>query len=499
LSYYPWWHGTLATMQANVNDLAVRYNKDIVLAETAYPWTTQYLNDGMPDVGLGTWKPAAGYPITPQGQKAFLFALTKIIKTTTNHKGIGYYYWEPAYISVPPIGSSWEHYTTFDYSGNALGTITGFMNLDTLHPVDVKLRFNTSTNPDTLKSNGVVQVRGEIKGLGSNLLPSGEMVTGDANTQILPKNIGGDYWEYQFSMYPSDRFEYKLWTGHTSTIQTYWNIGTEGKILTYDSSNLNTRLFIAGVNDTIAPLQFYSNSLVVNVPQYWSPFQAKQDSVGVLFRINVADLMSKGLFDPAVHGPIVVRGDSLSSAGVLTWTADHVILNQESVGVANASFWSGIGYFPKSAIAEGTQIKYKYFIANSTFSGWESNISERVFTFPRNDTTLAWQFFNNKITPTAVAELSQQIPYESHLFQNYPNPFNPTTSIRYLLARSSTVNLSIHNILGQTISVLINERQDAGEHTVTWNAQSKSVPSGVYFVRLSAGGVNLNRKIMLVK
>jgi hypothetical protein len=209
--------------------------------------------------------------------------------------------------------------------------------------------------------------------------------------------------------------------------------------------------------------------------------------------------MNQGLFDTAMHNPVVVRGDSASSAGILNWNSNNIILNREAVGVAGASFWSGIGYFPKSIIAEGTQIKYKYFIANSAFSGWESNISERVFTFPRNDTTLAWQFFNNKITPTAVAEPSRLVPNESQLFQNYPNPFNPTTSIRYTLARSSTVKLSIHNILGQTIAILIDERQDAGEHAVTWNAQSKSITSGVYFVRLSSGGVNLIQKIMLVK
>ncbi|RPI05985.1 MAG: T9SS C-terminal target domain-containing protein [Ignavibacteriae bacterium] len=499
LSYYPWWHGTMATMQANLNDLSVRYNKEIVIAETAYPWTTQYLNDGMPDVGLGTWNPPAGYPITIQGQKAFLFTLTNIIKETANGKGVGYFYWEPAYIPISPIGSSWEHFTTFDYTGNALSTITAFMNFDTMKAVKVKLRINTSTNPDTLKPSGVVQVRGDINGLGSNLLPSGELISGDANTQMLPKNVGGDYWEYQFSMYPADRFEYKLWTGHTGTQQTYWNIGYEGKILTYDNSTLNTRLFIAGNQDTVVPIQYYSNSLDANFPQYWSPFQPRQDSLGVFFRINAADLMAKGLFDPAAQGPIAVRGDSIASAGVLSWTSDKLILSREPAGVAGESFWSGIGYFPKSVIAAGTQIKFKYYIAKSTFGGWESNISERSFAFPQSDTTLTWQFFNNKLSPTGVEEPSGQIPSESQLYQNYPNPFNPATTIRYLLARRSAVTLSIVNILGQTVSVLVDGKQELGEHAVEWNVQHTFIPSGVYFVRLTADGAPFMRKIMLVK
>jgi arabinogalactan endo-1,4-beta-galactosidase len=502
LSYYPWWHGTVAQMKANLNDLAVKYNKDIVLAETAYPWTTQYLNDGMADVGLGSWTPPAGYPITAQGQKAFLSVVTKTLIETTNKKGTGYFYWEPAYISVPPIGSSWEHYTTFDYSGNALGTITGFMNFDTIKSVNVKLRFNTATVPDTLKPSGVVQVRGEIKGIGSNLLTSGELVTGDANTQVLPKNVGGDYWEYQFQMYPTDRFEYKLWTGHTSTKQTYWNIGTEGKILTYDSSNLGTRLVIAGVNDTIVPLQFYSNSLVTNVPQFWSPFQTKKDSVGIFFRVNLAGLMSQGLFDTAMHNPVVVRGDSAASAGVLNWNYNNIILSHEEVGVAGASFWSGVGYFPKTAIATGTLIKYRFFIANSSFGGRESNIMDRTFAFTKSDTTLPWVFFNNKIIPTSVEEKMSILPTESNLYPGYPNPFNPSTMIRYTLSAKSQVSLAVYNLLGQKIRILVDEVKNAGEYSIPWlgnDDAGKQVVSGVYFIRMVAGTKSKSQKIILAK
>jgi arabinogalactan endo-1,4-beta-galactosidase len=502
LSYYPWWHGTLAVMKANLNDLAVRYNKPIVIAETAYPWTTQYLNDGMADVGLGSWTPPAGYPITMQGQKAYLFALKKIIKETTNNKGLGWFYWEPAYISVSPIGSSWEHFTTFDYSGNAQSTVTAFMNFDTIRPVNVKLRFNTSTNPDTLKPTGVMQVRGFIKGLGSNLLPSGVLVTADANTQLIPQNVGGDYWENQISMYPSDSLIFKLWTGHSSSQQTYWNIGTEGKILAYDNSNLNQRLIIAGVNDTIIPLQFYSNSLATNVPQYWSQFQSKQDSIGILFRVNLSDLMTRGLFDSTVNGPVAVRGDSASTAGALSWYTNKLVLTHEAIGVAGRSFWSGVCYFPKTSINMGNQIKYKFYIDNIAFGGWESNISDRTFPFPQSDTTLAWKFFNNKLLPTSVDEQNQNMPRQLRLDQNYPNPFNPSTVIPYTIARRSHVQLNIYNLLGQSIVSLVNTSQEPGEYTAAWNGtdnKGRSMASGVYFVRLNADGSILLRKILLVK
>ena len=501
-SYYPWWHGTLAQLKANLNDLAMRYNKDLVIAETAYPWTTQYLNDGMSNIGIDASKLPSGYAISAQGQKSFLYMLRKIIRETTNSKGIGFFYWEPAYISVPPIGSACEHLATFDFNGNALSSISAFMNVDTLKPIRVKLRFNTSTNPDTLKPTGVVQVRGEIKGIGSNLLPSGELFTKDGNTQIVPLNIGGDYWECQFSMYPFDRLEYKLWTGHSSAKQTYWNIGSEGKILTYDNSNLNLRLLVAGLNDTILPVQFYSNSLSTSIPQYWTPFEQKQDSVGILFRVNLANLLSSGLFDPTTQVPVVVRGDSASTDGVLNWELNNIILVREPVGVANSSFWSEVMYLPKSLIAEGTTIEYKFFIENSPFGGWESNIPNRTFTFTKNDTTLPWQFFNNKISPTNVQESSQLVPAEIRLLPNYPNPFNPSTHLRYEINSREEVSLKIYNLLGQQVRTVVSEVMNAGEHSIEWSGDDDSgrqVGSGVYFVRLTSSGSSRIQKIVLLR
>jgi arabinogalactan endo-1,4-beta-galactosidase len=502
LSYYPWWHGSLTQMKDNLNDLATRYNKDIIIAEAAYPWTSSYVNDGVNNIGVDPTELPSGYAISVTGQKAFLFTLKKIIKEITNQRGIGFFYWEPAYISVSPLGSSWEHLTTFDFNGNVLSTITAFMNFDTIQSTNVKIRINTATNPDTLKPSGVVQIRGEIKGIGSSFLPSGELVTWDTYTQLLPVNINGDYWDYQFKMYPSDRFEYKFWTGHTSAQQTYWNIGNEGKVLTYDSSTLALRLLIAGIGDTLVPIQFYSNSLISSIYQYYSPFQAKQDSIGVLFRVNVSDLMNRGLFDPVVHGPIVVRGDSANSAGVLNWTTDNIILSREAIGVAGASFWSGIGYFPRTIITEGTQIAYKYFIENSSFGGCESNIADRTFAFPQNDTTLAWQFFNNKIVPTAVIEQTQLIPIALQLSQNFPNPFNPTTTIYYSIPERNNVTLSIYDLLGQKIKTLVNEVKESGSYSISWMGNDdigNRVVSGVYFLRLISGGASSTKKMILLR
>ncbi|UCE17672.1 MAG: T9SS type A sorting domain-containing protein [Gemmatimonadota bacterium] len=84
-------------------------------------------------------------------------------------------------------------------------------------------------------------------------------------------------------------------------------------------------------------------------------------------------------------------------------------------------------------------------------------------------------------------------PVECSLQQNYPNPFNPVTDIRYQIADSGSpvhTNLKIYNILGQEIRSLVDEVQEPGYYTVTWDGrdgQGNDVPSGVYFFRLSIG------------
>ena len=496
LSYYPWWHGSLTQMKNNINNLATRYNKDIILAETAYPWTTQSLNDGHGNIGVDPTKLPPGLAMSPQGQKAFLTSITSTLKQANNQRGAGFFYWEPAYISVPPIGSSWEHLTTFDFNGNALSSITAFRDLDSIPKVNVTLRINTATNTDTLKPSGFVQVRGEILGLGSSLMPSGELLTWDSYSQILPTNIGGDYWEYTLSMLRSDTLSFKLWTGHTSTTPTYLRLGWEGPVHPSDAPNVNARMCVAASRDTTLQVQFY-NSSGNSVDQYWSPIRPQPDSIGVLFRVNLADLMKTGLFDPAVHGPVVVRGDSARSAGVLSWGSSKLILKRDTLSVGGGSFWSGVAYFPRTRIAAGTQIPYKFFVENGSFSGWESNISERTFGFPGNDTTLAWQFFNNRLVPTGVRTSSPGVPKEFFLYQNFPNPFNPTTVISYELSVASKVKLVVSDILGREVAVLVNEKKEPGNYAVTWNPDG--LGSGVYLLRLTAGGYVQTRKMMLTK
>jgi hypothetical protein len=88
-------------------------------------------------------------------------------------------------------------------------------------------------------------------------------------------------------------------------------------------------------------------------------------------------------------------------------------------------------------------------------------------------------------------------PLRFNLEQNYPNPFNPSTTIKYALPRASQVNLSVYDILGREVSVLVNDRRDAGVYEVKFDGSN--LASGVYFYRLQAGTYVETKKLLLVR
>ncbi|MFC1692733.1 T9SS type A sorting domain-containing protein [Candidatus Latescibacterota bacterium] len=93
--------------------------------------------------------------------------------------------------------------------------------------------------------------------------------------------------------------------------------------------------------------------------------------------------------------------------------------------------------------------------------------------------------------------VSSQNPIKFALSQNYPNPFNPKTTIAYSLPHDTHVTISICNVSGQLVRVLKDDYQEAGNHSVIWNASD--MPTGLYFCTLNANGLTETRKMVLLK
>lgn len=108
-----------------------------------------------------------------------------------------------------------------------------------------------------------------------------------------------------------------------------------------------------------------------------------------------------------------------------------------------------------------------------------------------------WRMPVTDLQTGSVQSSGLLVPVEDALEQNFPNPFNPTTNITYALAQPSHVRLSIFDLLGREVDVLIDGDVPAGSHQFTWNAGER--PSGVYFARLTANGRHRVRKLLLTR
>lgn len=108
---------------------------------------------------------------------------------------------------------------------------------------------------------------------------------------------------------------------------------------------------------------------------------------------------------------------------------------------------------------------------------------------------------------TSINQITSQIPSQFSLSQNYPNPFNPATKIKFQIPllrgvdaegdRGVFVQISVHDILGREVAVLVNEQLVPGTYEVDWDGSA--FPSGVYFYTITSGEYSETRKMVLLK
>ena len=108
------------------------------------------------------------------------------------------------------------------------------------------------------------------------------------------------------------------------------------------------------------------------------------------------------------------------------------------------------------------------------------------------------QIFSHSYQFNTIAPL----PDVYALHQNYPNPFNPITQIRYGIPEASVVNIIVYDVMGHEVTSLVNQRQDAGYHVISWDATNSlgdPVSAGMYFYSIRAGDFMETRKMILLK
>jgi Bacterial Ig-like domain/Secretion system C-terminal sorting domain len=156
---------------------------------------------------------------------------------------------------------------------------------------------------------------------------------------------------------------------------------------------------------------------------------------------------------------------------------------------------------------------------NTEFGWWVSDTSQNYwglqYTFQiqvTKDSTysVAYKIFLANATTGQILlvtgadeKAGAPLPAAYTLGQNYPNPFNPSTTINFSIPMQSRVTIDVFNVIGQKVATLVNDVRAAGSHQAVWKAQ---VPSGLYFYRMEASGVDAPsqhftqvRKMMMVK
>lgn len=151
-----------------------------------------------------------------------------------------------------------------------------------------------------------------------------------------------------------------------------------------------------------------------------------------------------------------------------------------------AGEWEKIGFSDGKGTT--TEESYYSFTDKFTFESFSGTITYRLKQLD----------FDGTYAYSPEIEINVDFtPKEYTLYQNYPNPFNPTTTIKYSLPFESNVRIVVYNILGEVLTVLLDELQQVGFHDYNWNASNLS--SGIYIYTIDAKSVTGDNKYSAVK
>ncbi len=102
-----------------------------------------------------------------------------------------------------------------------------------------------------------------------------------------------------------------------------------------------------------------------------------------------------------------------------------------------------------------------------------------------------------KDTVTVDIENERELIDQYNLFQNYPNPFNPSTHIHFIIPQTGFVTLTVYDVLGNEVKILVHEMKSAGKYEIEF--EGTKLPSGVYVYRLSSNDFSMSKKMILIR
>ena len=209
---------------------------------------------------------------------------------------------------------------------------------------------------------------------------------------------------------------------------------------------------------------------------------------------NNATILVRAEIEPAVNGEPL---STLDEIGIFTPSglcAGAGVWN-EGKNLAITVWGDNIQTDRKDGMSEDEKYRFKIWIAESeeVYDAAAILKSAGALYTPNGIVILESLTGGDMIVPVE----DFKAPSEFSLSQNFPNPFNPVTVISFSLPYECSVNLTVYNVAGKKIAVIVDNVFSAGAHSVEWDAGEFS--SGIYFYRIEAGTFTSTKKLMLIK
>jgi photosystem II stability/assembly factor-like uncharacterized protein len=192
---------------------------------------------------------------------------------------------------------------------------------------------------------------------------------------------------------------------------------------------------------------------------------------------------------PQISGSSNLTDFSVLNKDTIWGVGGYVIYpNTQIRGVLYATTNGGNNWYygvPDTAMHEPTYSNIQFINRNT---GWAYTFNRGIHTKVGGDPL------------TGINQTITQIPSQYNLGQNYPNPFNPNTQINYEVKSAGFISIKVFDLQGREIALLLDQKQNIGSYSVSFDASKYNISSGIYFYSMYADGNNIDtRKMMLLK
>jgi hypothetical protein len=284
----------------------------------------------------------------------------------------------------------------------------------------------------------------------------------------------------------------------------------EGVVMT-DTLDWINNYYIQAKDSAWYGIWVYDNAHKPNKGDWVSVTGTVQENYNVTRLGYVTDLTvvtpNYGAFDP-----IQVTTGEITTGGANAEAYESVLIKVVNVTVTNPFPDAPSGNYGEFTVDDGSGGVR----VDDAFSAFDGNLDSTFYLDDTIEELIGEHYFsfsNYKILPRNYTDIVNHVAIEDPgdgmnlaknyaLQQNYPNPFNPTTTINFNVPQTTTLRLSVYNLLGQRIRVLLDGVVQAGNRQVVWDGRNEAgnmMGSGIYFYRLEGNGVNMTKKMILMK